>query len=192
MLCGAALISNESTALAQGTTVLHTGAGSPFLSGSQSLFIPASPSGVWVQLAVGFSTDEIVSPNAFFDSATLTLQNGSATSTAILFTTDCSGWYWSPAGGTAVIDPNAIDHSAIPFPDLTPIHAQQTAWVLNIPVPESMTGQTLNLYLDLFDNQNAIGSLAWMGPAYVIPEPSIFALAALGAAFALRRRFFGN
>jgi len=191
MLCGAVLLSDVSRASAQGTIVLHIGTGSPLVTGSQTLFVPVSPDAPWIRIAIGFATDETVTPNTFFDSATLTLQNDSSSLAAILFTADCSGWYWSPAGGTVAIDPNTIDRSGIPFPYLTPIYAQQTAWLLNIPVPISMTGQTLNLHLDLFDNQNTIGSLAWMGPATVIPEPSIFAFAAIIAAFAMRRRLFG-
>jgi hypothetical protein len=192
MLCGTILLSSLCQGLAQGLSVVRTGTGSPLVTESQTIFVPASDNGAWIRLAVGFATDETVAPNTVFDSATLTLQYGSATPTAIIFTADCNGWFWSPSGGTIAIAPNSIDRSSILFPDLTPTYAQQTAWLLTVPVPFSMTGQTLNLHLDLFDNQNSFGSLAWMGPATVIPEPSIFALSAIVAAFVLRRRFLGN
>lgn len=193
MLCGAILPSHVRPLLAQGLSVVRTGTGgSPLATESQTIFVPFSDNGAWIRLALGFATDETVAPNTLFDSATLTLQYGSTAPTAIVFTADCNGWHWSPSGGTVVIDPNEIDHSSILFPDLTPTYAQQTAWLLTFPAPPSMTGQTLDLHLDLFDNQDSVGSLAWMAPATVIPEPSIFTLSVLGAAFAMRRKFFGN
>lgn len=186
------LAANALNARAQGVVdplvVLRTGTGGPLITASQSFFVPASANPQTLQIAVGFSTDEIVAPDTFFDSVTLTLEDELASLAAIFFTIDISGTYWAPTPGGVFIDPDAIVRSAIPFPTLTPVHASQVAYSLTLPVPASMTGKQLNLFLDLFNNQDAAGSLAWMSPVTIVPEPASFAMALLGAGWLVWRR----
>lgn len=194
VLCGAAVLASApGDAAAQGTaepqTILQTGAGGPLITGTQSFFMPGAPAAQQIQIAIGFSTDESLVPETFFDSLTLTLQDDVTSLTAVFFTIDRSGSFWAPTtpGGIA-IDPDSIGRDPIPFPDLAPDYAFKVAYYLTLPIPAPMTGRQLTLYLDLFDNQNTAGSLGWMSQVTVVPEPSAMALIALGFALIARLR----
>ncbi|HEY9510904.1 MAG TPA: PEP-CTERM sorting domain-containing protein [Verrucomicrobiae bacterium] len=194
ILCGLGILAaGHKNAAAQGVidpaAILQTGTGNPLTTAVQSIFLPASTVPMQIQIAVGFSTDETFAPETFFDSVTLTLSDDLASLAAIFFTMDCSGAFWAPTpGGGIPVDANSIERTSIEFPDLTPVHANQVAYYLTLPVPASLTGRQLNLYLDLFDNQNSAGSLAWMSQVTVVPEPATAALIALGMfCFAFRR-----
>jgi hypothetical protein len=195
LLCGLIFFGAHRNADAQGVildpvAVLQTGNGETLHSALQTLFIPQSAFPQQIQIAVGFSTDEIFAPETFFDSVTLTLQDELSSLAAIFFTMDCSGVFWAPLpDGGIPVDANAIGRESIEFPDLSPAYAHQVAYYLTLPIPASLTGRQLNLYLDLFDNQNATGSLAWMSQVTYVPEPGTAALVALGTVlFALRRK----
>jgi len=195
LLCGLIFLGAVRNAAAQSVildpiAVLQTGNGETLHSAWQSVFIPESAFPQQIQIAVGFSTDETFAPETFFDSVTLTLQDELSSLAAIFFTMDCSGAFWAPLpDGGIPVDPNAIGRESIEFPDLSPAYVHQVAYYLTLPIPASLTGRQLNLYLDLFDNQDTAGSLAWMSQVTVVPEPGAAALAALGTAlFALRRK----
>jgi PEP-CTERM motif. len=187
------LAGSPPSALAQGTfgpdIVVRTSDGGPLISGMQSFFIPASETVQQIQIAIGFATDEVVSPETFFDSLTLTLQDDLANLTALYFTIDCTGTFWAPnTPGGLGIDPESIGRENIAFPDLEPNYSSKVAYFLSLPVPASMTGRQLTLYLDLFNNGDNVGSLGWMSHVVVVPEPGTAALAALGLVLAARWR----
>jgi hypothetical protein len=166
---------------AQGTfgplVVLRTGTGGPLISSTLTIgaFDVGQPASL--QFAFGFSTDEQPAPGTFLDSLTLTVADASGPLGVIYNTTDRSGSFWAPpAPGLIAISEDSITRLSIPFPDVTPVHANQFAYLVTAPVPNELLGRNLNFYLDLFDNQNGINSLGWVSVAPV-PEPSTWALA---------------
>jgi hypothetical protein len=152
--------------------VLRTGGNVPLVSATQSVFVPGNITAPELLISIGFATAESWTPGSFLDSVTLTLRDQVSLNTAIYATIDGGGTLWAPSSGGLTIDPDSIIRSTIPFPSLTPELPFKWAYVLRLPVPEQMLGRSLDLHLDLFDNQNGSQSLAWMSGVVVIPEPS--------------------
>ena len=152
--------------------VLRTAGNGPLVSATQSVFVPGGITAPELLISIGFATAETWTPGSILDSVTLTLRDQLSLNTAIYTTIDGSGTLWAPTPGGLAIDPDSIVRSSIPFPSLTPDLPFKWAYLLRLPVPEEMLGRTLDLHLDLFDNQNGSHSLAWMSGVVVIPEPS--------------------
>jgi hypothetical protein len=143
------------------------------VTATQSIFVPGNITVPELLISIGFATAETWAPGSILDSVSLTLRDSAMPNTAVFTTIDGGGVLWAPAtpGGLA-IDPDSIIRSTLPFPGLTPDLPFKWAFLLRLPVPEAMRGRSLDLHLDLFDNQNGSHSLGWMSEVAVIPEPS--------------------
>ncbi|HYG23694.1 MAG TPA: hypothetical protein VEH04_13000 [Verrucomicrobiae bacterium] len=172
----------------QPISVLRTGAGGPLVSGSQTFFVPQSAQAQQITIAVGFGTDEIVLPETIFDSLTLTIEDAAASLSALFLTMDITGTFWAPPGSGLFIDADSIGRELIDFPEIpggSP--ANRTAYSLTLPIPAEMTGHSLTLYLDLFDNGNGLPSLGWMSQVIAVPEPAAGMFVLLGALLLVAR-----
>ena len=159
-------------------TVFRSSAGASFMSATQSLRLETTQQ--QIQFAFGYATDELVSPGVFSDSFTLSL-GGVNPLLAILSTSDASGTVWAPSTpGTFPLSAGNLAVEEIAFPDLGTTFARQHAYAVTLTVPNEFTGQDLNFYSDFFNNQNGNHSLAWVGALSVVPEPSTWALLAVG------------
>jgi hypothetical protein len=155
-------------------TVLKTGNGQPLATFSQILSAGSLGQTPILRFSFGFSTAEAISPNAFLDSVSLTVQNGSSQS-AIFFTADASGVQWAPVTpGNVLLNAANWNVTPITFPGLQPDYPTEFAYSVTAALPSAFQGQELNFYFDLFDNQNPQGSLAWITPITVVPEPGIW------------------
>jgi hypothetical protein len=167
--------------------VFETSSGAPFLSSTQFFSTPFNR----FQFAFGFATDESLSPGVFLDSFTLTLTDRENSIASILANVDGSGLRWAPiTPGTILLPAENLTFEPIPFPSFGTNYAQQHAYFVNVTLPEAFAGRELNLYADLFNNQNSVHSVGWIS-AVVVPEPSTIALAATAlvmlCAFAWRK-----
>ena len=173
------LLAVKQFSLAQGIAVLRTGGGAPLVTSSQQLQVPTSPLPIQLSFEFGFGTDETVSPGALLDSFTVTVQDAAMLNTLVLLTADASGVVWAPPtpGGVAIA-PNSILRSSIAFPSLQPVLADQSAFLVTVPLPAVFSGP-VTVYFDLFDNLNPAASLGWYRGA-AIPEPATWALLAAG------------
>jgi hypothetical protein len=105
----------------------------------------------------------------------------------LLLTADASGVVWAPTTpGGIVFPPDSILRSAVAFPSLQPVLANQTAFAVTVPLPTVFSGP-VNVYFDLFDNLNPTPSLGWYR-AVVIPEPRTWALLVAGAVLIWMRK----
>jgi len=174
--------------LAQPTTpaaVLRTGEGMPVNSAVQSL--DASGGGTAVQFAFGFSTDEEPTPGLILDSFTLSLAEAEGSLSVIFNTIDRTGSVWGPVTpGTIFVSPDSIARQPTPFPNLSPNHLHQWAYLVTAPIPSELQGKSLNFYADLFDNANTTHSLGWVSSVTLVPEPTPSLIAVVGLLF-----FFG-
>ena len=138
----------------------------------------------WVTFDFGFATIEELLENSFLDSATLTLQGSSPATTTILATIDRSGVLWAPqVPGGISLNPNAISWTEIDFPGLSLDLPHRRAYSTHVELPQEFYGQEVRFIIDLFDNQNAQDSLAYVSAPTVVPEPGVIALAAAGLLF---------
>lgn len=187
-----ALLVSTVSMWAQGSTnfvVLQTGHDTPLVSGQESV----SPEDFTLEELVfdfGFYTTEVVAPNSFLDSLTVTLQGDSGA--AVLLTADASGVVWAPPsmGGISLADSD-ISWAVISPLQNAPISGQGVAYTLTLHIPSSITGSPI-LYFDLFDNQNQAMSFAWYTPPRLIPvpEPTVSSLLMIGlvGGFIIRRK----
>jgi hypothetical protein len=171
--------------------LLRTGGDAPLVTAQQQVAIPSEIHAPRLEFDFAFGTEEALGGEGFFDSATLTLQTGHKSATALLLTVDRLGLNWFPeTPGGLLLDPASIEWRTIPFPGISPEPAFTLALHISAAVPPEMSGQPITLFLDLFDNQNASASVAWMSPVTIVPEPSVWALGALAVGLlALRKRF---
>jgi hypothetical protein len=192
LLSGMAL--SGSALLAQVTLdVLRTGPGAPSTATVFRSGLIATSNSFFLQFQFGFATEEEVAPNVFLDSITATFQaSNDSPATLLVLTVDRSGAYWAPsATGALFLDPNSIQRQTIAFPALEPGLLNQVAYQVTVPIPESLQNRSLNFYFDLFDNQNSLRSLAWVGDVTAVPEPGWVALSLCGVVcwlFVRRRR----
>jgi hypothetical protein len=172
-------------------TVLQTGSGQPLSTFSQTISASGAGTSPMLHFSFGFSTDETSAPSTFLDSASLTLQNAQNDS-AIFFTVDLNGVNWAPATpGNIQLNPAGWTLTPITFPGLLPNQQTKFAYEVTAPLPAAFLGQELNFHFDLFDNQNALGSMAWITPI-AVPEPGSLVLGfftLLVFAFLKRSRF---
>jgi hypothetical protein len=172
--------------LAQGTVVFHnTGTGQPLTSEVRSIFLDASLPQPRLVFDFGFATDEKASPGSFLDSFTVTIQSSSQSFSAVYLTADANGIAWAPStpGGLA-IDPNSISAVAIGYPALQPVLASQTSFEVSAPIPAQFLGGSINVFFDLFDNQDSKISQGWFNNLGVasVPEPQVWTLVLAGGA----------
>lgn len=169
--------------------VLNTGQGEPLVTGSRSL-PPWDPVQTpRIALDVAFGTYEQSGPGRLQDSLTLTFQDASSGLTFVLLTMDASGVTWMPATpGGVTIDPAQLTWEVIPFPSLaSTVPDTRSAYHVSTVLPESFAGISPVLYADLFDNQDAFGSVGWV-QTVAVPEPESVFVTALGICVLLLRR----
>lgn len=134
-----------------------------------------------LSLKVGFGTDEVFEPGTIFDAFSLTLQTADFSRTWVLATFDVSGVVWAPATpGAETLSESSIARTSINYPSLLPDFSFRHAYALEIALPGDAMGQPLNLYFDLFNNQNNVASQGWFTDVVVVPEPSVVALGGIG------------
>ena len=170
---------------ASGQNILETGEG--FQSTAVSLGETSAPE---IRFDFGFSTDEdSQSPNTLFDSFTVSLQDVDRTYTAIFVTADSTGFSWAPSTpGTLALESDSILRTIFTPIDLGRSYNQSDAFHVSAPIPEAMRGLSLNLYFDLYDNQNGVSSAGWFSDVTMVPEPGITLLGLAGLALCSRFR----
>jgi hypothetical protein len=133
-----------------------------------------------LQFEFGFATDETPGPGNIFDSFTLTLQDNALNHTVVLLTADANGIVWAPpTPGTLFLDPNSITRSAISFPSLQPILAARSAFQVSVPMPAQFNGLTAKIFVDLFDNLDAVASQGYFRVT-AVPEPTVWMIVFVG------------
>lgn len=153
-----------------------TGATTRFAFGS-GIFNPG------IRMKVGFASNETDGPGIFSDAFTVTLQTDDRSVTLVLVTLDPRGAVWAPSTpSTTPISEESIGRAMIAYPDLTPVLVNRQAYQMEVALPESVLGQSLTMYFDLFSNDNGIPSQGWYGELTLIPEPSVTWLVAVGLA----------
>ena len=162
--------------MAQGLVTFNTDSTTPLISQMQTLDTTVPGGQPLLEFDFGFASAESPSPGAFLDSFTVSLQDLNQTSTAILFTEDPSGLVLAPASpGTLVLNPALMNLNAIAYPSLQPVVPNPTAFHLSMPVPQEFVGNPVNVFFDLFNNQDALASQAWVDNVQIstIPEPPV-------------------
>ena len=173
-------------------TAMNTGSGQPLLSEVRSLFVDGSLFQPRLLFSFGFASDETLAVGTFLDSFTVTIQDPNQVFTAIYLTLDIAGTRLAPATpGTLFIDTATISTVPLAYPNLSPVLFDQHAYELSASIPEQFVGGQVNIYFDLFDNQNSIASQAWFSDVRLeaIPEPQVLPLLLLagGVMWGLRR-----
>ena len=199
LFLGGRLVLFNQNVTAQGTfegltpVVVQTIPGQTVSTIFDSVFIPVGADNPMLYFNFGFATDEIPAASQFLDSFTITMQSVDQTGTALFLTVDANGLVWAPATpGTIPLDSSGIVRSSIPFPSLTPVLANQQAWSVMAPIPPQFGGKTVNLFVDLFNNQNGLASLGWISQLQITPVPEPMSLSlwlvAVLCFFGFRRR----
>ncbi len=178
-------------------TTLQTGGSGPSITGTEQLTIGTGPSPAPLDLKAGFATDEAPRPGLFPDSFTITLQDfgqSGQTNTFVISTIDLYGALpnpSSPPGITAA--PGEIVMTPISDPSEVLGYAQKFSFDVRFLPPPQFAGENAVLYFDLFDNQQAPGSIAWFTTVSAVPEPGVVSLIILAAAlcFCWRRNSSG-
>lgn len=146
-------------------TVFTTGTSNVLTSEAIPVAIPFNFANAQLEFIFGFSTEEPVSLQDFFDSFSITLQNNDDSSnSALLLTADRSGTQWEPSNpGGLTLDPSWISYGARAFPaGITPDLPFDQAFAVTFHIPAEFLNETNTLFLDLFDNQDANRSLAFI------------------------------
>jgi hypothetical protein len=195
LLSGTALslLLSASPVSAQNTlTAMNTGSGQPLLSEVRSLFVDGLLFKPRLLFNLGFASNETLAFGTFLDSFTVTIQDPNQALTAVYLTLDIAGTRVAPATpGTLFIDPATISTDPLAYPNLSPVLFDQRAFAVSASIPEQFVGGQVNVYFDLFDNQNSIASQAWFSNLRVesVPEPQVLSLLLLagGVMWGLRR-----
>jgi hypothetical protein len=175
-------------ARAQGTfRSVSTGAGQPLATLQASLSLVGAVNPV-IAFDFGFVTREVQAPGAFLDSFTVSVQDGSSSLLAVLATLDASGAVWAPTTpGTLPVTEAQIVRWAMNPPSQPPVGGQGMAFSVTLPVPQQFTGQSLDVYFDLFDNLDPLLSVGWYDHLRIVsvPEPQSCAVLGLGVGLGL-------
>ena len=161
---------------AQGLVTFNTDSTTPLISQMQSLDTSVPGGQPLLEFDFGFATAESPSPGGFLDSFTVSLQDLNQTFTAILFTDDPNGLVLAPATpGTLVLNSSLMNLNVIGYPSLQPVVPNQAAFHFSMPVPQEFAGNPMNVYFDLFNNEDGLASQAWVDNVQIatIPEPPV-------------------
>jgi hypothetical protein len=153
-----------------GANVLRTGAGEPLLSLTLPLAIPETTPLPRLAFKFGFATDELDTPQTFFDSFSLSLQGREPANTLLLLTADLLGVTWAPANpGGLSLSAESLTREAVGFGEVGTELRVKLAYAVSLSLPAVLAGQTATLFLDLFDNQNDRASLGYVDDITIIP-----------------------
>lgn len=172
-------------------SVLNTTPGEALVSEVRPVTLTPVGNQMLLQFKLGFGTDEVFAPGTIFDAFSVTLQTADFSRTWVLATFDASGVVWAPATpGAEMLDGSGIGRTSINSPSFLPDFSFRQAYALEMALPDGAAGQPLNLYFDLYNNQNQIASQGWFTDVIIVPEPGVMALAAVGLVMLwwLRRR----
>lgn len=135
------------------------------------------------EFRVGFETDERPAPKFLADSFTISLTGSALEEVITVATLDAFGLSIAPSNpGGRFLPLSAIRLEQAPLL-AQPRFSNAVSYRITIDVPEPLQGRYQTVALDLFDNQNGVGSRGLMaGPAEVIPEPGTMPLLGLGVA----------
>lgn len=132
---------------------------------SHQVELPGSSSdGARLSFEIGFGSDELIVPQFFSDSFSVSLYRPQADESLLLVTADAGGFRWAPANpGGIRADESSIRRSLLG--DVFSLDGFQSAWSYHVSVPwPSLSPATAHvLLLDMFDNQNALASIGWIG-----------------------------
>ena len=164
--------------------VLHTGGATTPITDSRVLEAASGPT-AWVEFNFGLASAEELLAGAFFDSVTFTLQGSAPSATATIVTLDRTGPLFAPiTPGGITLERSSITWNEISFPEeINPELPFRRAFAVSAPIPQELLGQSLTFFIDLFDNQNGVSSVAYSTTPTVIPEPSAVLLAFVGTLF---------
>ena len=169
-------------------TVFRTGTNEPLLTLSLPFSAPPTNSPSLLRFEIGFATAEPDAPDTFFDSFSVTLQNGNPSATALLLTADRTGVQWAPSNpGGLTLNPADVQHADAPFPNLNPALALKFAFSVTFALPALLTGSPLTLFFDLFDNLNTSASLAYVQGVRIesaVPGVKLHSAALVGGPYA--------
>ena len=133
---------------------------------------------VRIEFDLAFGSAERPTPGTFLDSLSLSFQPPGTQETALLWTTDASGSFWFPNNpGGLVFPADHLEYRAIPFPD-----AASGTWstTISFAVSLSLNVECQNcesgLWLDLFNNQSAPESNAWLQNLRLVARDPFFLL----------------
>lgn len=172
-------------------TTLDTTVGEALVSQERTVSFDPNGGSLLLQLKFGFGTDEVFGPGVIFDAFSITLQTADLTKTWVLATFDASGVVWAPVTpGAETIDQSSISRTAINVPNLLPDFRFAQAYTVEWMVPTDATGEPLNIYYDLYNNQDPIASQGWFTDVIVVPEPGVisFGVLGLGLVWLIQRR----
>jgi hypothetical protein len=160
----------EAEASASELILLRTGSGPAFVSINVPLVIPLTTPLPLLEFDFGFATDEPEALGRFLDSASVTLQTTDQTATALVLAADASGISWAPPNpGGLTLNGDLITRVIAPFVQITTRLAREIAYSISWPVPLEFAGRAATLYLDLLENLDAVGSLAYLRSVHVRP-----------------------
>ena len=184
-MSGAAfLLLGGADVLAQGAlqgTTLSTGGG--FALRSATVDLPGRPSALTniLQMIIGLSTDERRLPQVVPDAVTVNVIDLSGQKTVVVVTADITGFVWRPeTPGAIPLSASSVSASLVAFPILDPVRETANAYLVLFEIPAAFYGDEIKVVMDLFDNQNALGSTAFLGNVALVPEPSAALLLGLG------------
>lgn len=151
-------------------------------------FPAVKDSGSSFHFQLGFDTAEAPVPGTFADSLTISLLGPATGQVLALATVDAFGLTPAPPNpGGLFLDLAAIRYETVPAL-VAPTNPRTFAFDVRVALPVEFTGQPLTVALDFFDNQNGLASKAYFAQPQTVPEPSTFALVAVGLAAVLARR----
>jgi hypothetical protein len=162
---------------------MQNGGGTPEVS--DQVTVTSSGSGATtIQYDFGFFTTEVVTPNTFLDSLTVSIQDA-ALDVTVVSTTDASGTLWEPPSPGAVpLTASAVGFQTMAPTQLSPVNGRGVAYAVDVTLPAGLQGTTFTVDFDLFDDQNpSTFALAYFGNVEVVssvPEPSAEILVCLG------------
>jgi hypothetical protein len=163
--------------------VMHTGSGSSLFSESLSYTNGTGLSAVTIDF--GFATDEQPQPGVIADSFTISITGPDGT--GYLVTVDANGTQWAPlVPGALPVANSSLQWQTSPFLASTEGLTNLASYALAYTLPANWQGVPLTINFDLFDNQNALRSLAYY--TVPVPEPSCAALLVVGLALWWKRR----
>jgi hypothetical protein len=156
-------------------------------SRQEPAFLTSTELGPAFHFRLTFETDEIPSPNFFADSITVSLFGSDPNRTAALVTLDVFGLNRAPSNpGGFFLEQSSISYEVAPPLVGTTLGSAQSFDFL-VQVPDELSGESLTVALDIFDNGDAARSLAFVGLPQAVPEPGVMTLAALGLGIFFRR-----
>ena len=143
-----------------------------------------------LQLKAGFATDELFGAGTIFDSFTISIKTEEAFA-RVIATFDASGVVFAPpSSGSGSFSADSILRQPISYPLLNPVLGHPSAFSLEIPLDPTLAGKSLELYFDLFNNQEGGQSQGWFADVVLVPEPRLVCIGLLAGILivALRRR----